>query len=162
MAGYMPQAVTDLWSSPRDLIFNLKNEFDGFDLDPASTKENAVCERFYTEEDNGLELPYFGRNIYINPPYGNVLRDWVSKAWIECYSLKHCERVIMLLPVRSDTRWFHSIFEMGFAEMRLIKGRLKYGNSKTSAPFPSMILIFEQGNFNKSVVTCDKVGKLLN
>ena len=49
--------------------------------------------------------------------------------------------VVMLLPARTDTRWFHD-YIYGKAEVRFIRGRLKFGGSKNSAPFPSMVVIF--------------------
>lgn len=50
--------------------------------------------------------------------------------------------VVMLLPARTDTKWFHE-YIYNKAEIRFIKGRLKFGNSKNAAPFPSMIVVFD-------------------
>lgn len=76
--------------------------------------------------------------MFCNPPYSNI-RSWVEKSYRE--SLKPGTTVVMLIPSRTDTRWFHS-FIYHRAEIRFIKGRLKFGDSKNSAPFPSMIVIF--------------------
>lgn len=55
----------------------------------------------------------------------------------------------MLLPARTDTKWFHEyILEPGH-EVRFIKGRLKFGGSKNSAPFPSMVVIFRKNGTQK-------------
>lgn len=161
MGGYMPKAITDVWSSPKDLVENLREEFCGFDLDPCADTFNAVSHRFYTKECNGLDLPYFAETVYMNPPYGRDLLLWITKALDECYLYKHCETVVMLLPVRSDTRWFHLLFERGFDEIRFIKGRLKYGEGKSPAPFPSMIVVLNQHNQRRIVSACNKQGVLM-
>jgi site-specific DNA-methyltransferase (adenine-specific) len=50
----------------------------------------------------------------------------------------------MLLPARTDTKWFHDyIYQQ--AEIRFVKGRLKLGDSKNAAPFPSMVCVFNGG-----------------
>lgn len=50
----------------------------------------------------------------------------------------------MLIPARTDTRWFHEfIYNKENVEIRFLKGRLKFGNAKNSAPFPSMIVVFK-------------------
>ena len=59
------------------------------------------------------------------------------------YSHLRGATVVMLLPARTDTRWFHE-YIWNKAEIRFIKGRLKFGNSKNSAPFPSMVVIFQR------------------
>ena len=50
---------------------------------------------------------------------------------------------VMLIPARTDTKAFHD-FIYHKAEVRFIRGRLKFGGSKNSAPFPSMIVIFKK------------------
>lgn len=76
-----------------------------------------------------------GQIVYCNPPYGKVIADWVKKA-AESKTL-----VVMLLPVRTDTKWFHE-YIYGKAEIRFIRGRLHFNDGKPSAPFPSMIVVF--------------------
>ena len=76
-----------------------------------------------------------GGTCWCNPPYGRKIGEWVKKA------SKSNATVVMLLPARTDTKWFHE-YIYGKAEIRFIKGRLKFGNSKNSAPFPSMVVIF--------------------
>ena len=81
-----------------------------------------------------------GYQVYCNPPYGREIKTWVEKAYFE--SKKPDTTVVMLLPARTDTKWFHEyIYEN--AEIRFVKGRLKFGNSKNSAPFPSMVVVFK-------------------
>jgi len=76
----------------------------------------------------------------MNPPYGRKIVKWVEKAYIE--SKKTGTTVVALLPARTDTKWFHEYIYMKAKEIRLIKGRLKFGDSKNPAPFPSMIVVF--------------------
>lgn len=81
-----------------------------------------------------------GERVFCNPPYGKEIGKWVQKSLEE--SRKPNTLVVMLIPARTDTRYFHD-FIYGRAEIRFIRGRLKFGNSKTSAPFPSMVVIFK-------------------
>ena len=78
--------------------------------------------------------------VWCNPPYGREIGKWVEKAYNE--SLKGA-MVVMLLPARTDTKWFHD-YIYGKAEIRFVRGRLKFGDSKNSAPFPSMVVIFRE------------------
>jgi site-specific DNA-methyltransferase (adenine-specific) len=79
----------------------------------------------------------------MNPPYGREIGKWVKRAYEQVKDEK-CDLVVCLLPARTDTRWFHD-YIYNKAEIRFIKGRLKFGDSKNSAPFPSMIVIFRGG-----------------
>lgn len=130
---------TPEWSTPKDLFDKLNKEFN-FNLDPCATKDNAKCKEFYTKEDDGLSKNWNFKNVFCNPPYGKVLSDWVKKS-SECRG----GVVVMLIPARTDTRYFHQyIYNQVGVEIRFIKGRLKFGDSKNSAPFPSMIVIFRR------------------
>lgn len=130
----MFSSKTDLWSTPQATFDELDKEFH-FTLDPCSTHENAKCEKHYTKEDDGLSKDWSGERVFCNPPYGREIGKWVKKC-AESNTL-----VVALLPSRTDTKWFHD-YIYGKAEIRFIKGRLKFGNSKNSAPFPSMIVIW--------------------
>ena len=76
--------------------------------------------------------------MWLNPPYGRTIGAWVKKAYEE--SQKPGTFVVCLLPARTDTAWFHDYCKKGY--IQFIRGRLKFGNSKNSAPFPSMIVFF--------------------
>ena len=80
-----------------------------------------------------------GERVFCNPPYGKEIAKWVQKSVEE--SRKKNTLVVMLIPARTDTKYFHD-FIYGKAEIRFIRGRLKFGNAKTAAPFPSMVVIF--------------------
>lgn len=124
---------TDLWYTPQDTFDALNKEFS-FTLDPCCTHENAKCYKHYTKEDDGLSKSWDGEIVFMNPPYGREISMWVEKA------VSSDATVVMLLPSRTDTRWFHNYLYWS-CELRFIKGRLKFGGAKNSAPFPSMIAI---------------------
>lgn len=131
-------SATDEWSTPQELFDELNEKYH-FDLDPCADEANHKCSLYYTKEQNGLMQPWEGHNVFCNPPYGREIGKWVKRG---------CEQgklpntlVVMLLPARTDTKWFHD-FIYGKAEIVFLRGRLKFGGSKNSAPFPSMIVIF--------------------
>lgn len=127
------------WETPQDLYEELNSEF-GFTLDPCSTPDNAKCEKFYTLQDNGLEQDWEGETVFCNPPYGRELPKWIRKCFEEAQ--KPETKVVMLIPARTDTRAFHK-YILGKSEIRFIQGRLKFNGYKYSAPFPSMVVVFE-------------------
>lgn len=129
----MFSSKTDLWETPQDFFDKLNEEFH-FTLDVCAIPENAKCEKYYTPEQDGLAQPWKGV-VWCNPPYGRKIGEWVQKA-----AESNCT-VVMLLPARTDTRWFHD-YIYGKAEIRFVKGRLKFGGSCNSAPFPSMVVVF--------------------
>ena len=132
----MFSSKTDLWETPQDLYNKLNQEFH-FTLDACALPENAKCARYYTPEQDGLSQPWEG-SVWCNPPYGRGVGAWVKKA---AQSALVGATVVMLLPARTDTAWFHDLIYRR-AEIRFIRGRLKFGGAKNSAPFPSMIVIF--------------------
>lgn len=130
----------DNWETPQDLFKSLNDEFH-FTLDPCCTKETAKCRKFYTQEEDGLKQNWGGEIVFVNPPYSAKDQDkWVAKCYKEAQ--KPNTKVVALLPARTDTKRFHD-YIWNHANIRFIKGRLKFGNSKNSAPFPSMIVIFK-------------------
>jgi len=131
----MFSSKTDMWATPQDFFDKLNKEF-GFNLDVCATAENAKCARYFTEQDDGLKKDWGGALCWCNPPYGRKIGEWVKKA-------SESDFCVMLLPARTDTRWFHD-YIYGKTEIRFLKGRLKFGDSKNSAPFPSMVVVFRK------------------
>lgn len=127
------------WATPQKVFDQLNEEFH-FDLDPCSTHQNAKCTKHFTIQENGLNQSWGGYSVFCNPPYGRELPKWVEKAYNE--SLKPNTKVVMLIPARTDTTYFHK-YIYHKAEIRFIKGRLHFNDSKQGAPFPSMIVIYE-------------------
>ena len=136
ISDVMFSSKTDMWATPQDFFDTLDSEFH-FSLDVCATPENAKCPVFYTPEQDGLAQKW-GGVCWCNPPYGREIGKWVKKA-----AEAGCT-VVMLLPARTDTKWFHDLI-YGKAEIRFLRGRLKFGGSKNSAPFPSMVVIFRRG-----------------
>lgn len=132
----MFSSKTDLWATPQDFFDKMDEEFK-FTLDACALPENAKVANYYTPEMDGLKQPWTGR-VWCNPPYGRTIGKWVEKA---SKSADGGAVVVMLLPARTDTKWFHD-YIYHHAEIRFIRGRLKFGGSKDSAPFPSMVAIF--------------------
>jgi len=116
------------WATPQGLYDQLNKEFN-FNCDP--------CPLGGVEYMNGLEMEW-GTSTFCNPPYGKEISRWTSKAVEEANKGK---TIVLLIPSRTDTKWFQNDI-MKAKEIRFIKGRLKFGGSKTSAPFPSAIAIF--------------------
>lgn len=127
------------WSTPQSFFDELNKEFN-FTLDPCCSVETAKCKKFFTPVENGLIQDWSKDIVFMNPPYGREIKQWVEKAYKEYLN---GSTVIGLLPSRTDTKWLHeNIYNK--AEIRFIKGRLKFGNAVNSAPFPSMIVIWKQ------------------
>lgn len=128
----------DDWETPNDFFLELDNEFH-FTLDPCADDHNHKCVKYYTRKDNGLTKNWSGEVVFCNPPYSCKEQDlWVKK----CYEESNHATVVMLIPVRTDTKRFHE-YILPYGEIRFLKGRLKFVGAKKLAPFPSMIVIFK-------------------
>lgn len=134
-------SATDLWSTPQD-FFDKQNAIHGFTLDVCATADNAKCARYFTEADDGLAQPWHGV-CWMNPPYGRTISLWMRKAY---ESHLTGATVVCLVPSRTDTRWWHDYAMKG--QIEFIRGRLKFGDAKNSAPFPSALVVFSKGNKN--------------
>ena len=129
----------DDWETPIDFYNRLNKEFN-FTLDPCCSKENAKCTKIFTIEEDGLSQDWSNNVVFCNPPYSKEIYKWVNKCYLE--SKKKNTIVVMLIPARTDTKYFHEFIYHKAKEIRFIKGRLKFGNSKNAAPFPSMVVVF--------------------
>lgn len=136
----------DYWATPIDFFNKLNDEFN-FNLDPCCYKETAKCSKYFTKDDDGLIQNWEGHTVFCNPPYGRDIGDWVKKCYKE--SKKADTLVVILIPARTDTKYFHKYIYKNAKEIRFIEGRLKFTDfrnpdKKTSAaPFPSMIVVFK-------------------
>jgi phage N-6-adenine-methyltransferase len=141
---------TDDHATPDDFFEELDKEF-GFVLDVCATVQNSKCQNYFTKEEDGLlrdwvheafdTTGHVDAAIWMNPPYGREIGKWVQKAYEEA---QKGATVVCLLPARTDTKWFQD-YCLPYAELRFVRGRLKFGGSKNSAPFPSVVAIFRQG-----------------
>lgn len=127
------------WETPIEFYEKLNDEFN-FNLDPCCTHENAKCARHFTILEDGLKQDWEGHIVFMNPPYGRDIRKWVQKAYEE--SKKPNTTVVCLIPARTDTSYWHDYIFGKAKDIRFIRGRLKFGNRKNAAPFPSAVIVF--------------------
>jgi len=133
------------WCTPKDFFKELNTEFH-FTLDPCCLPKSALCEKYYTPDDDGLKQSWDNEVVFCNPPYGREIGKWVKKASEAVGGV-----VVMLIPSRTDTRYFHD-YIYHKSEIRFLKGRLKFidmdfkgkeeDRKMSPAPFPSMLIIF--------------------
>jgi phage N-6-adenine-methyltransferase len=134
-------SASDDWETPQKFFDALNAEF-GFTLDVCATAKNAKCQHFISSESLSRPWAAWSRgSLWMNPPYGRTIGKWVAKARETADQLGG-RAVVCLLPARTDTAWWHDHVIGGGAEIRFVRGRLKFGNSKNSAPFPSAVVIF--------------------
>ncbi len=145
----MYSSASGIWATPQDLFDALDYEFD-FTLDVCALPENAKCARYFTPEVDGLKQSWAAETCWMNPPYGREIGEWVEAARNE--SLMNGTTTVALLPARTDVKWWHRFIwdetkHMPYrqVEIRFVKGRLKFGNAESSAPFPSVVVVF-RGN----------------
>ena len=131
-------SLMDDWSTPEG--FSLR--YGVFNLDPCATSENSQAPLFFTKEEDGLERSWFGR-VWVNPPYGREIGKWMKKSLEEVQN-GNAKEVVCLIPSRTDTAWWHDFVVKG--EIEFLRGRLKFGNSKNNAPFPSAVVTFRKPN----------------
>lgn len=111
------------YATPKDLLADLDAEFH-FTFDPCPL--NGVWD--------GLHVSWAGKRVFCNPPYGRKTGEWLAKA-------KEAELAVYLLPSRTDTKWWHE-HAMQADEIRFLRGRLRFGDAKAGAPFPSVVLVY--------------------
>jgi len=142
------------WTTPQWLYNELHEEFD-FTIDVCADSTNTKNRRYFDEVACGLRSPWKDERCFCNPPY-KFTALWVEKAFNETHKPDGAELAVLLIPARPDTRYWHNwIFQtpldQKFAdlselspqiEVRFLKGRLKFGDSKNSAPFPSCVIVF--------------------
>ena len=127
------------WTTPQKFYEVLDEEYN-FTLDPCATSESAKCDKYFTLEDDGLSQDWSGHTVFMNPPYGRGIKLWIKKAWEA--SREKNTTVVCLIPSRTDTKYWHE-YCMKAHRIFFIKGRLKFGDGKSSAPFPSAIVVFK-------------------
>lgn len=139
------------WETPRELFEKLNEEFD-FTVDVCAEAHNKKCRRYFSPAVDGLRCSWAGERAWCNPPYGRGLSRWFAKAIAEC---EQGATVVVLVPARTDTRWWQTFVMPHADEVRFIDGRVKFirppstrsrrrasGKRATIAPFPSVLVIF--------------------
>lgn len=133
------------WYTPKHVFDSLNARYN-FTLDPCATDDNYKCDKYFTVDDDGLSKDWSNDIVFCNPPYGRDIGKWVEKSYVES---KKGAVVVMLIPARTDTRYWHDFIFNKASEIIFIKGRLKFGGSNCSAPFPSAIVVFNESNETK-------------
>ena len=134
----MFSSKSNIYETPQWLFDELNEEFN-FTLDVCADVNTYKCEKYFDEQMDGLKQDWSNNICWMNPPYDKS-KLWIEKAYNECNENK--VTTVALLPSRTDTIAFHKYIYKQY-EIRFLKGRLKFGKSKNSAPFPSMIVIFK-------------------
>ena len=129
---------SDVWATSPDFFAKMVRRYGPFDLDVCALAENAKCSRFFSPEQDGLQQRWEGC-CWCNPPYGKTIGLWIHKAW---ESSVEGATVVLLLPARVDTRWWHKYVKPYAAVIDFIPGRLRFGDGKYPAPFPSAVVVF--------------------
>ena len=149
----------DQWRTPDWLFDRLNAEF-AFGLDAAAVDWNARCREYLTPDEDALTIPDWRpysearRAVYINPPYSRVVGRWVRKA---AEQSRLGLVVVMLILARTDTAWFHDIIWKQASEVRIVRGRVRFGHeTKTvdnTCPAPSIVVVFRPSRTGPPVVT---------
>jgi phage N-6-adenine-methyltransferase len=127
---------SDEWATPGVVFARIERDFGPFDLDPAATKENRKAKHYFTRAENGLEQEWFGC-VFVNPPFSQI-KAWVQKAYES--SQTGC-RVVMLIPARTGTAWWHE-WVQNKATVVFLRGRIRYEGAPFNAPFDSCVAIY--------------------
>lgn len=152
-------SASDEWRTPPELFAALNKEFS-FNLDAASSDENALCANSYNQADDGLAQDWTAATkrkptgsqihdpgaVWLNPPYSRGLQaKFIQKARDEAAKFRG-PIVCCLIPARPDTLiWQKTIFPCA-TEIRFLKGRVRFVGAAAGAPFPSAVVIFGQDN----------------
>lgn len=178
---------SDCWGTPQWLYSFLDREFGPFDLDPCADAQNAKCQRFFTEADDGLKQVWTGK-AFVNMPYSD-LEAWLKKAYDSVFVDKTLDRCVILMPARTETKaWFkyavHGLVfllkgrlvfvqpdeslrattEKWFAKRKLVSSPEQFAKKleeirRQSAPFPSAVIVFDS---SVAKLTQDGVGIAMN
>lgn len=149
----MFSSKSDEWETPQEFFDKLNKKYK-FTLDPCCTHKSRKCDKYYTFEDDGLSKSWKDEVVFVNPPYSKV-GNWVKKAYDE--SVNNNAKVVMLIPARTDTRYWHDYIMKFASEISFVKGRLKFYNKVIAdytgkddlspAPFPSAVIVFDGSRF---------------
>lgn len=155
-------SVNQTWGTPKKFFEYLRETHAWLpDLDAAASSSNAKAKHFITETENSLEMDWFG-NVWLNPPFGRMLPKFLLKCK-EQIQRDEVKSIFVLIPARTDTKWFHEIIMNSAKYVYLIKGRFNfespYAYKGANAPFPSMLIVYEKNIQDTTIkpLTIDKL-----
>lgn len=138
--GAAYSSATDDWATPPHVFAALDRDF-GFELDVCASASNAKCSRYFTREDDGLAQEWVGV-VWCNPPYGRGIGDWLTKA---ADSADAGATVVCLIPAKTETLWWHEQVMARASEVKLVKGRIAFGDGTGSSTFGSAVVVYRPG-----------------
>lgn len=158
---FIGDRATD-WATPRAFLDWLDHERSWVpNLDAAADIRNTKAPHFFNESDDGLSKEWYG-NVWLNPPYGRAIPEWLEKC-NEQIKRKEVESIMVLVPARTDTKWFHELIMPHAYLVFLIKGRFNHERSNAvagaNAPFPSMLVWYRKHKFPDAGITTLEVPK---
>lgn len=134
---------SDNYWTPKEFFKQVNITYGPFDIDVAASDDNHLCDIYFTKESDGLSQDWNGV-VWCNPPYGREIKKWLVKAITEI-DKGNCKRAVFLIPARTDTKWMHDLVWVYASEIIFIEGRQKFdNNSPYTAPFPSMLVVFDK------------------
>ncbi|SOK58327.1 prophage LambdaSo, DNA modification methyltransferase, putative [Yersinia phage fHe-Yen9-04] len=160
-------SASNTWDTP-DEFYQKLNAAWNFTLDPAAMDETAKCNKYYTPETDGLSHSWNGETVWCNPPYGREIKNWYKKFDEEFK--QNGTTIVALPPARTDTIYFHKYVKDSATAICFVKGRLKFDNrnlplwteegshKKNGAPFPSMIVIYDNDLTNEKIKVLQELG----
>jgi len=142
------------WGTPQEFFDNIEEHFGKFTLDACASKHYHMCDKYYTKEDDSLKKKWCNHRVWINPPFGNMLSKFIPKSLYEINrEVDPAKIVVMLIPVRTDTYWFHDHILEKASEIWFVKQRLTFNKftddgviekGKYQSPLSFMIVVFEK------------------
>jgi len=152
------------WGTPRAFLEWIESDRSWTpDLDAAATVRNTKAARFFNPNQDGLKQDWFG-DVWLNPPYGRAIPEWLEKCAVEI-KRKEVHSILVLVPARTDTKWFHELIMPHAYLVFLIKGRFIFnlrGDNTVegaNAPFPSMLVLYRKHKFPDAGITVLDVPK---
>lgn len=147
------------WETPQELFDKLNRCFN-FQLDVCALPETSKCDTYYTPEIDGLAQNWGDMNniCWMNPPYGREQIKWIQKANEE--NSNNFVTSVCLIPARPDTKIWQDVIFPNAKLICFLRGRLKFGNSKDSAPFPSAVVVFSNYITKEQCDTLESLGKV--
>lgn len=140
------------WATPQWLVDQINERWGLRTLDVCATATNTKCASFISLEQDAFTTPWTGR-AFMNPPYGRNIGSWIGLAAKRAWA-GEVDDVICLIPSRTDTAYWYD-YVMQAKEICLLRGRVRFVGAPSSAPFPSCLIVFQQGATSPIVTSMD-------